>query len=415
MLKRFQRRFVAITMALVALVSVVAFAALGVLTYDNLKSTVDQTLDSALDHGGSYSELPYLGGGDVRGNWLPSHSVTVTWNGAIYADSDQNTQMNAELLQSAVSAALAQVDANGNAAGRISSTQLYFKVQPSKLGYRVAFVDGSSFEASVHRMGLALAGAWLLLMLALLAVTVYLSRYVTRPVVQAWENQQRFIADASHELKTPLTAILADASILAREPDKTVREQQMWLDGISSEAERMRRLTEDMLSLAQADAGQEVAPAMVRVDLSQLVERACLQFEPAAFERGLVIEDGIEPGIEVMGSADRLEGMVKTLLENACKYGAGSGTPVTVGLRRQHGSALLSVGNGGDPIPPEDLPHVFERFYRSDKSRVQDGESLSFGLGLAIAKSTAELHKGSIKAESGAGGTVFSVSLPLAR
>ena len=415
MLKRFQRRFVAITMALVALVSVVAFAALGALTYDNLKSTVDQTLDSALDHGGSYSELPYLGGGDARGNWLPSHSVTVTWNGAIYADSDQNTQMNAELLQSAVSAALAQVDANGNAAGRISSTQLYFKVQPSKLGYRVAFVDGSSFEASVHRMGLALAGAWLLLMLALLAVTVFLSRYVTRPVVQAWENQQRFIADASHELKTPLTAILADASILAREPDKTVREQQMWLDGISSEAERMRRLTEDMLSLAQADAGQEVAPAMVRVDLSQLVERACLQFEPAAFERGLVIEDGIEPGIEVMGSADKLEGMVKTLLENACKYGAGSGTPVTVGLRRQHGSALLSVGNGGDPIPPEDLPHVFERFYRSDKSRVQDGESLSFGLGLAIAKSTAELHKGSIEAESGAGGTVFSVSLPLAR
>ena len=119
------------------------------------------------------------------------------------------------------------MDANGNAAGRISSTQLYFKVQPSKLGYRVAFVDGSSFEASVHRMGLALAGAWLLLMLALLAVTVFLSRYVTRPVVQAWENQQRFIADASHELKTPLTAILADASILAREPDKTVREQQM--------------------------------------------------------------------------------------------------------------------------------------------------------------------------------------------
>ena len=323
--------------------------------------------------------------------------------------------MNAELLQSAVSAALAQVDASGKAAGRISSTQLYFKVQPSKLGYRVAFVDGSSFEASVHRMGLALAGAWLLLMLALLAVTVFLSRYVTRPVVQAWENQQRFIADASHELKTPLTAILADASILAREPDKTVREQQMWLDGISSEAERMRRLTEDMLSLAQADAGQEGAPAMVRVDLSQLVERACLQFEPAAFERGLVIEDGIEPGIEVMGSADKLEGMVKTLLENACKYGAGSGAPVTVGLRRQHGSALLSVGNGGAPIPPEDLPHVFERFYRSDKSRVQDGESLSFGLGLAIAKSTAELHKGSIKAESSADGTVFSVALPLAK
>ncbi|MGN0073104.1 MAG: sensor histidine kinase [Coriobacteriales bacterium] len=415
MLKRFQRRFVAITMALVLVVSAVAFAALGVLTYSNLRSSVDQTLDNALNYGGSYTELPYLGGSDSRGNWLPSHSVTVTWDGSIYADSGQSTQMSAELLQSAVSAALTQLDANGYAKGRISSSSLYFKVQPGKLGYRVAFVDGSSFESSVHRLGLTLAGAWVLLMLALFAITVFLSRYAAKPVAEAWANQQRFIADASHELKTPLTVILADTAILVQDPDKTVGEQGKWLEGISSEAERMRHLTEDLLALAQADAKQDEPPSLCRVDLSQLTQRAVLQFEAAAFERGLMIEEDIEPQVEVMGLPDKLEGMLKTLLENACKYGAGYGQPIGVSLKRQHGSAVLAVRNGGEPIPAQDLPHVFERFYRSDRSRAQSGESASFGLGLAIAKATAELCKGGIAAESGEDGTVFTVTLPLAR
>ena len=230
----------------------------------------------------------------------------------------------------------------------------------------------------------------------------------------AWENQQRFIADASHELKTPLTVILADASILAQSPQKTVAEQQNWIDDITSEAERMRRLTEEMLTLARADAGEQVIPTMSCVDLSQLTQRVALQFEPAAFERGLIINDDIETGLEVMGAQDRLDNLLKTLLENACKYGVGSGEPVTVTLKREGKRAVLRVSNGG-AIPPEDLPHVFDRFYRSDKSRVQEGESLSFGLGLSIAKSTAELHGGNITVSSGAGITTFTVGLPLVK
>lgn len=402
-------------MAFVAVVSLLAFLGVGVLMHGNLKTGIDQALESALDYGSEQRERPYLGAEGGRANSLLSYSVTVTWDGTIYADADLDTQMNADVLASAVQTAIDGLDGKASTQGRIEAYNLYYAAKVSALGYRVAFVDSSSFDRSMARMLAMLAVAWLLLMLALLLVAVFLSRYATKPVAEAWENQQRFIADASHELKTPLTVILADAAILGQSPEKTVGEQSKWLEGISSEAERMRHLTEDLLALAQADAKRDEPVALCRVDLSTLAQRAVLQFEAAAFERGLVIEDGIEPGIEVMGSADKLEGMVKTLLENACKYGAGSGAPVTVSLRRQHGSALLSVGNGGAPIPPEDLPHVFERFYRSDKSRVQDGESLSFGLGLAIAKSTAELHKGSIKAESSADGTVFSVALPLAK
>ncbi|MGN0037607.1 MAG: sensor histidine kinase [Coriobacteriales bacterium] len=402
-------------MVLVAVVSLVAFACMGVLMHGNLKSGIDQALESALDYGSERKDLPYLGGEGGRGNSLLSYSVTVTWDGTIYADAELGTQMDAEVLASAVQTALSGLGGSASGQGRIDAYSLYYAAKASTLGYRVAFVDSSSFDRSMARMLLTLASAWLLLMLALLFVTVYLSRYATRPVAEAWANQQRFIADASHELKTPLTVILADAAILAKDPGKTVGEQGKWLEGISSEAERMRRLTEDLLALAQADAKQGEPPALCRVDLSQLAQRAVLQFEAAAFERGLMIEEDIEPGLEVMGLPDRLEGMVKTLLENACKYGAGSGQPIGVSLKRQHGSAVLAVRNGGEPIPAADLPHVFERFYRSDKSRVQVGESASFGLGLAIAKSTAELCRGSIAADSGAGGTVFTVMLPLVR
>ena len=402
-------------MAFVAVVSLLAFLGVGVLMHGNLKIGIDQALESALDYGSEQRERPYLGGEGGRAKSLLSYSVTVTWDGTIYADADLDTQMNADVLASAVQTAIDGLDGRASTQGRIEAYNLYYAAKVSALGYRVAFVDSSSFDRSMARMLAMLAVAWLLLMLALLLVAVFLSRYATKPVAEAWENQQRFIADASHELKTPLTVILADAAILGQSPEKTVGEQSKWLEGISSEAERMRHLTEDLLALAQADAKRDEPVALCRVDLSTLAQRAVLQFEAAAFERGLMIEDDVEPGVEVMGLPDKLESLLKTLLENACKYEAGSGQPIAVTLKRCQGAAVLEVRNGGTPIPAQDLPHVFERFYRSDKSRTQGGESASFGLGLAIAKSTAELHKGSIAADSGADGTVFTVTLPLAR
>ncbi len=405
-------------MSLLAVVSLVAFVAVGLTTQNNMLASIDATLQNAVD--GSRNDdgsLPYVGQDNQNGGGggLPAYSVTVTWDGSIYADSNLNAQMNTDVLTDAVQNALSQkIQKYGSTMGRVEAYNLYYMVKICDVGYRVAFVDSSSHDSSVQKMRFSFVVGWILLMLVLLAVTLYLSRYVTRPVAAAWENQQRFIADASHELKTPLTVILADASILAQSPQKTVAEQQNWIDDITSEAERMRRLTEEMLTLARADAGEQVIPTMSCVDLSQLTQRVALQFEPAAFERGLIINDDIETGLEVMGAQDRLDNLLKTLLENACKYGVGSGEPVTVTLKREGKRAVLRVSNGG-AIPPEDLPHVFDRFYRSDKSRVQEGESLSFGLGLSIAKSTAELHGGNITVSSGAGITTFTVGLPLVK
>lgn len=399
-------------MALMALVSLIAFSIIGFVTLDNARTSIDNALHTALEEGGGKADIPFLGNsGD---SLVPAYSVTVTRDGTIYADANLTARMDADVLSQAVASVLnASYGKSGTVSGRVSDYSLYYMVSGNSIGYRIAFVDSSSYDQTVAHTVMLLGSGWVILMLVLLVITLFLSRYVTRPVVAAWENQQRFIADASHELKTPLTVILADATILSENPTKTIGEQHEWVEGILSEGERMRRLTEDMLTLAQAEAGDVAAPTMSRIDLSQLTERAVLQFEPAAFERGLMIEDDIDGGIFVMGSADRLDSMLKTLLENACKYGAGSNSPIKVALKRDHSHAVLKVSNGGQTIPEEDLPHIFERFYRSDKSRVSTGESASFGLGLSIAKSTAELHKGSIAAESTQGQTTFVVKLPI--
>ena len=207
---------------------------------------------------------------------------------------------------------------------------------------------------------------------------------------------------------------MADAAILADNPDATVREQGAWVEGISAEATRMQHLTEDMLTLAQADAGIDTKQLMSDVDLSSVVEGQVLQFDAVAFERGLTIEDEVEEGLHVQGDEMRLESAVKTILENACKYSEQPGT-IALKLVRAKNQAVLTVHNGGDPIPSEDLPHLFDRFYRSDKARTHEGEAASFGLGLSIAKSTVEMHGGTIAAASDASGTTFTIKLPLAK
>lgn len=412
-LKRFRWRFILITLALVGAVSLLIFGFIGVTNQQSEKAQINEALEASADNAGP-GGLWGFGIGrdgsrrrDEQNNSTPVY-VGVMLSGDFYAGSSNTLRIDSDYAEEAACAALER-DANS---GELEDYGLFYKVSYTMTGARVAFADANAYYESIFEFYLRLAVMWLALMAAVFAITVFLARLVTKPVQQAWDTQQQFIADASHELKTPLTVIMADASILASSPEKTVREQQQWVEGISAEAERMQELTEGMLTLAQADAGVDTSQLMSELDLSELVQASLLQFEAVAFERGLMIEDIIEEHLTVNGDRLRLEGLLKTLLENACKYSPKPGT-IDVSLRRVKNRAELAVHNAGDPIPPEDLPHLFDRFYRSDKSRVREGETASFGLGLSIAKSTAEMHGGTISAQSGDGGTTFTVVLPL--
>ncbi len=164
-----------------------------------------------------------------------------------------------------------------------------------------------------------------------------------------------------------------------------------------------------MLTLSRAESG--ATGVFGDVDLSDLAAGAVLRFEPVAYEAGRQLHEEIVPGLTVSGDTERLAQLMGILLDNAIKY-APHGGLVRLALQKQERQAVLTVENEGDPIAPEHLPHLFERFYRADASRSDHG---SFGLGLAIAQTIAHDHGGAIRAESDSRSTRFTVTIPLKR
>ena len=178
---------------------------------------------------------------------------------------------------------------------------------------------------------------------------------------------------------------------------------------ILMEARQMLDLVNDMLFLARPE-NAERQQVRDTVDFSALVERNILQFEAVCFERGVELAEEVAPGINVLGDENRLQRLASTLLDNACKY---ADAHVSVKLSQSGGQVRLAVTNDGAIIPPEDLAHVFDRFYRVDKARVRSEGGV--GLGLAIAQEVAHQHGGAITvASSEAEGTTFTATLPCA-
>ncbi|MFM1770335.1 MAG: hypothetical protein RJA22_2864 [Verrucomicrobiota bacterium] len=223
----------------------------------------------------------------------------------------------------------------------------------------------------------------------------------------AFERQARFTADASHELRTPISVILNQTqSTLARE--RSPAEYRETLEACQRAAQRMRRLTETLLTLARSDARQESLPAST-LDLATLA-RDCLDLiRPLADARRLQLQASLEPA-PVRGDPDRLALVVTNLLTNAIHHNREGGE-VRVATRTEAGHALLTVADTGPGIPPEHLPHIFERFYRADPARTAaQGRT---GLGLSIARSLTEAHGGTLEAHSPPGqGATFTLRLP---
>jgi len=287
----------------------------------------------------------------------------------------------------------------------------YYYLQGRQGGKRVFLVTSlDNLNASLLRFAMELGGIFLLAGLLIFGLSFFLARMSLRPVEHAFSEQQRFVQDASHELKTPLTVILANLSILKSHPTATIRKEALWIQNTETEAKRMQELTERLLFLAKADA-KNMPPRSEVLSLSTLVESTALPFTALAFERKLSLALDISPALSVRGDAQTLAQLLAILLDNALKY-AAPGTEVTVRLCRQKKHALLSVHNNGELIPADALPRLFDRFFRVDKSRARAAGG--YGLGLSIAKTIANAHGGDIRADSTAEhGTVFTVTLPL--
>lgn len=306
-----------------------------------------------------------------------------------------------------------------NARGYLPEFDLMYEKLSIEDGWLVAYANASSTHAW-QQLAVLLGIVGLIALVVFFLINILFSRWATRPVALSIRQQQQFTADASHELKTPLTVILANLSILRSHADSTVAQQMQWVESSEREAQRMQLLVNDMLSLARPKTDAKPLGGEAPkdpVDLSDLVEGEVLQFESVAFERGILMEERIQPDVRVAGDAEKLGRMVSTLIDNACKYVEENGlVDITLEVDASNPvadpQALLRVHNTGDAIPPDQLEHLFDRFYRADKART--GGKGGYGLGLAIGQQIANEHNGQITVASAAGeGTTFTVTLPL--
>ena len=388
MIQKLRKKVVGLTVLFVAVLLAAVLLSLFFSARNTIAQRSTEQLLAALQFGVEQAEAPCF-----IAEVLPSGTVRVS--GSNYYDLTDH-----EALSEAVEAAMH----SGLRQGVLREQGLRFCRQDGLLTVRIAFMD-SSFEQDTLR-SLTLIGT-LLFVVALAVVAALgwlLAGYITGPVERAWKREKQFLADASHELKTPLTVILSSSALLEESADE---EQVVYVENIRAEGQRMKALVEDMLTLWRTE---EAKPVLLSTPLSDLVTEAALRFEPVAFEAGHALHYDIENDLHILGEAEQLRRLVNILLDNAVKY-AASNTAIRLTLDKVGKQAVLAVENEGAPIPAEKLEHLFDRFYRADESR---GEAKGFGLGLAIAREIVLGHRGSINARSDERATVFTVALPLA-
>lgn len=410
MIEKLRRKFIFINMTIVTLVLIAVLFLVCFSSYQRYCSQSQDTLRRVLTENQDFpGPQP---DGMMRqdrnpGNLIPVFTVEVNADGEITILHRGTSEITEEQAKTAVAAALEDNKPNGT----LQRLSLRYLRDDSIQLKRFAFAGTTMEEAAMRNMILTsllvLAGSLLLLFI----ISYFLAKVTLKPVQQAWDQQSRFVADASHELKTPLTVILANLKILLAHPDQTIAEQSHWIENTQEETSRMRKLVDNLLFLARSESGQRTKSLEV-LNLSDLVLNSLLPLEALAFEEGVTFCEDITPGLCVYGNSSQLKQLVIILLDNACKYTEGNKL-VTVTLAKIQEKLLLTVTNTGMPIPPEDLPHLFERFYRSDKSRSR--EEGGYGLGLSIAQTIVKGHRGKIRVTSEAPtGTTFSVSFPAA-
>lgn len=404
MLKTLRNRFILTNMVLVGALLLIVLVVFCVNTYSMQMKEINRTLQAPLTSG-DYDE----------GQFGFLTSVVAL------ADADGNVKQlytrGATLVGSELKFAVKESLNEDSDRGMLKGTQelIYQKTYLSDGNAVVVFVDASRMLSVMHRTILTS----LVVLLAAMVVVFLISRYIAKqaiaPIQQSWDRQKQFIANASHELKTPITVILANGGILKNRQDSTIAEESQWVDSTIEEAGHMKKLVEEMLFLAKSDSA-EMLVSKEKVDMTELVETDLLNFEPLAYEKGIELTGHADDGVVVEADPTQMKQLIHILVDNAIKYAeppAGMRPIVEISLTA---NSVLSVKNTGKPISAKDMEHLFDRFYRADSARTRHEDSTGYGLGLAIAKTIADTHGAEIvvKSDNAAGpgglpGTEFAV------
>lgn len=401
MLKNLKIKFILNNMFLVGIVIFATFSMLCLLIFFTEESRLTSTLENNLAMAQSnLSQLPNLPNESDSFVYESEFTILVNKEGNIISTTDK--YIDKELLKEPINTILSSEYARGT----LRSLHLSFLKREINTGTLISFVSREHLETRVQEsIGQSTLAAFVSLLL-FLYISKRLADIAIAPVEKAWQQQKQFLADASHDLKTPLTVILANNNIISAHKDETVESQMKWIESTSEEAGRMSDLVNKMLELAKSEASKEEL-RFGEIDLSELVENSILQFEVVAFERNISIESGIQPNIIVKTHAPTFSKVLEILFDNAIKYSDENGK-ISIALFQSSKKVYFTINNKGEYIKEDDLPHVFERFYRTNKEREVGGH----GLGLSLAKKKCDMLGCKIGVESNQeDGTTFTITL----
>jgi len=398
MIRRLRIKFVVINMTIVTVMLCIIFGMVLHFTRVNMeKESMEMLQTVAL--GPNKPGIPGKPGPGIR---LPYFSLRLSSGGEVTVSGNGFYDLSdPELVKE-----LVRLSAEDRS-GILSDYNLRFLRIVTPTSQSLVFIDMSSEINTINHLlqNCLLIGAASFLVFLLLSIL--LSRWATKPIAVAWEQQRQFVADASHELKTPLTVILSNAQMLSSNgEDPELRER---LTGsILTVSEQMRELVNRLLNSARVDAGIAKKDFTV-FDFSDTVEMALLPFDSVFFEQEMELSSSVEQDVFVKGSKTHLVQVVDILLDNARKYSSANGKTIVTLQKASSSSCLLAVANEGTSMTQEQLKQIFKRFYRADPARERTG---SYGLGLSIAESIVKSHRGKIWAESKNGVNTFFVRLP---
>ena len=408
----YRKRFVQLNMLLIGIVLGVMVAAVAVYMandyYNSLRITMEQVVAPLRGFSQSPDRVQNRFPQDEPNKPEPEQEkniLTVFYHpeNGTYDILSQNDSFTDAEIQTILKSVASQEDDFGILA---QSHAIYYRSIRST-PYRIAIAPTGYLTHSLVKLALVLLAIWSGAMLLFLAISIKLSALAAKPMEEALQREKQFVADASHDLKTPLSVILANTSILAENPDATVGSVRRWVDSTQEASQRMQQLISQMLTLADVER-PDADLVMEQVDLAGIAMKSALEMESVAYEKNVTLETQLPEECSIHGNTDYLQRIVSSLLENALKYEPAGGK-VLISLTREKRKINLCVQNFGTHISAADLPYVFDRFYRSDKSR--KNESGSFGLGLAITREMVEKLGGTITAASTPEtGTTFHVT-----
>lgn len=402
-LNQLRRRFIIVFMIVGGAFLLLAYGSIFVVNVTQTIGAIDKDLNDVLDK----TPSPVF---DDKEEWLQrSNCIIIVRQGTDVSVYNSDSVENDD-IPGIVDMAVVNGEDNFAIQGK------YYKAtQRNIIGNDVsvyAVYDWTSDRADLVEAGVVTGLVYFFCLVLLFIFGNMVAKQVVEPVKRSYEQQKKLVADASHELKTPIAIVGANLSLIASDPDSTVAQNEHWFKIIESQLGRMSALITDMLELHRADDAKNKPETYE--DISALLDGVLLSFEARCFEKNVKLTETLQSDVKTLCIKQNIERLYAIMMDNALKYTPQGGS-IDVTLKCDKKNAVIDFTNYGVGIAKEHLPKLFDRFYRVDNARTQNNQQgNSFGLGLSLAKSIVLDHDGTITCDSDGSTYVdFRIELPL--